>query len=395
MRILQVCPYFAPTIGGIQYYVLSLSREMQRRGHLIEILTVDSPPGTPTDSKAQDIEGIAVTRCPLDRYYHKGLVSREFLCNAIKDRRRFDIYHVHVPFPLGLEVSLVAARFGGAPVVVTHHGEPTGERDLIYNAIRGSYFFISRWLLRNFPSRVVFLTDGYGRSLGFQPSPRGRFRTVATGVDCASFSPSVDGTRVRDKYGIPSDQVVILFVGSLAAHNEFKGVPYLLKALSRLSPSHLAGTRTLIVGGGDLVTELKNLSNSLGVEERVIFVGSVEHCDLPAYYAAADIFVLPSIAGPENAPLVLLEAMASGKASVCSALPGITDIIHDGKTGMLVCPKDVQSLKDAIVHLVDNAGIRTSLGTRARDAVQERSWERTGLEMESLYRELLTAKTCE
>jgi rhamnosyl/mannosyltransferase len=149
----------------------------------------------------------------------------------------------------------------------------------------------------------------------------------------------------------------VLFVGRFVY---YKGVDVLVDAMARC-----AGT-LLLVGDGPLEPELRKRAIALGIEDRVVFAGRVSDEDLPAYYQASDVFVLPSIARTETFGVVQVEAMAAGVPVVSTNLPtGVPWVNQDGVSGLVVPPADAGRLADAIGCLVANPELRARLGRNA------------------------------
>jgi rhamnosyl/mannosyltransferase len=130
--------------------------------------------------------------------------------------------------------------------------------------------------------------------------------------------------------------------------------------------SRCAGT-LILVGDGPLGGELRRQVAARGLESRVVFAGSVSNEDLPAYYHASDVFVLPSVAESETYGLVQIEAMASGVPVVSTNLPtGVPWVNQDGVTGLVVPPRDPAALAHALSALARDASLRRTLGDNGR-----------------------------
>ena len=148
-----------------------------------------------------------------------------------------------------------------------------------------------------------------------------------------------------------------MFVGRLVY---YKGVEVLLDAMARC-----AGT-LLIVGDGPLEPALRQRATALGIQDRVVFAERVSDEDLPAYYQASDVFVLPSIARTETFGVVQVEAMAAGLPVVSTNLPtGVPWVNRDGVSGLVVPPADVGALADAMGCLLADPELRERLGRNA------------------------------
>jgi glycosyltransferase involved in cell wall biosynthesis len=378
MRILQLTAFYLPSQGGIQYYVRNLCRELSRQGHALDIVTINTER---TVQREEHPEG-NVYRCALDYSYHRGLISRELIRTLFR-RRDYDILHVHIPFPLGLEVAVLAGWRNGIPVVVTHHG--SGKKsDRLYTLIASAYDMVYRHASLRGVARTIFLTESYRDEVVLPSSIRATTRIVRTGADIESFRPDIDGAAIRRQHGLSTDDTVGLWVGSLNEHNRYKGVNYLLDALG-CDPA--ARMKLLVVGVGSLQQELIAQAARLGIGDRVRFTGPVENSALPGYYAASDFFVLPSIQGPENSPVVVFEAMASGKPVIATDIAGVREIVEERATGLLVPPRDVPALAAALGTLIVNSGLRGELGRKSREKAEHHSWERCALQTAAIYHE--------
>ena len=383
MKILQITPFFYPSIAGIENYVYNLSNSLAKRGNNVGILTIN----TESVKKEEIIGGnISVHRCSLNIKYHKGLVSFEFIKKML-NAKDYDLYHIHMPFPFGLETTIFASKINKIPLIVTHHGEPT-KSAFLYSIINSLYSKFYRNISLSFIDKLIFTTKSYSESLRLPERIREKIQIVKLGVDAQRFSSQNNGVMIRKKYGFTDEDKIVLFVGRLTIHNRYKGVDYLIKALNKIKNRN-NNVKLVIVGRGELVSELKELAKQLKLEKEVIFATSVRDEELPYYYATCDVFILPSISGPESFGIVLLEAMASGKTAIASDLPGVRDIVDDGITGLLVPPKDPDALADAIIYLLENEGIREKMGKNGRERVKGYSWDKIAEETEKVYERLV------
>jgi D-inositol-3-phosphate glycosyltransferase len=214
-----------------------------------------------------------------------------------------------------------------------------------------------------------------------------KITVIPLGVDMDRFRPAAKAD-ARTRLGLSQDERIVLFVGRL---EPLKGVDILIGAASMLDSD--VDCSVLIVGGDETthqqVADLRGLASTLGVGERVAFVGAVDHDLLPLYYNAADVCVVPS--HYESFGLVAIEAMASGVPVVASRVGGLTGTVKDGETGYLVpwlCP---EPFAERIELLLDNEPLRVSLGEAAREAVSRYRWENVAGAVLDVY-ELLTGE---
>jgi L-malate glycosyltransferase len=171
----------------------------------------------------------------------------------------------------------------------------------------------------------------------------------------------------RRRLGIPENQVIIANVGIM---EERKGQRYLIEAygmmLKEIGKEH--NTVLVIEGKGTLKDALKKQAEDLGIEKNIRFIEEKNIYDI---YTCLDIFVLPSI-GSEDFPNVILEVMSLGKPVIGTRIAGIPEQVSDHINGLIVEPKDIVSLKDALIRLVSDRGLREKMGLESRKTFNER-----------------------
>jgi glycosyltransferase involved in cell wall biosynthesis len=303
---------------------------------------------------------------------------------------RYDLIHLHFPFYFGAELAAFTAWRWRTPLVVTYH------QDMLRGGLVG---WVARlhdrtlgaWILR-LARRVCFSTLDYARhsKMSWLLNIPGHVAELPNGVDTDHFHPRVDGSTVRQRLRIPETLPLVLMVASLDQAHYFKGLPVLLQAIKQLSDLDL---RLVVVGEGDLRAAYQNQADQLGLRAKVIFTGSVSQADLPAYYAAADLVVLPSVTMGEAFGVVLLEAFASARPVIASRLPGVRVVVSDGEDGFLVVPADVQDLCAKLQILLADPDLRRKMGERGREkAARLYSWPAIVARLENLYREIIPAR---
>jgi glycosyltransferase involved in cell wall biosynthesis len=148
----------------------------------------------------------------------------------------------------------------------------------------------------------------------------------------------------------------------------------------------------LIVGGGELKTEYQNVADRLGILDHVKFAGDVANEELPKYYAASDILVLPSKDRSEGFGLVLLEANAVGKPVIGTRVGGIPSVIRDGYNGLLVPPNRPEELAHAIKRVLTDDEMRNQMGKNGRAFAEQHDWAIVAEQTENLYRRALAMR---
>jgi glycosyltransferase involved in cell wall biosynthesis len=305
-------------------------------------------------------------RLAVPLYVLCGMVAIWRLCR----RQAYDVVHVHWAMP-HLLFGWVARAACRARLVTTFYGvelrwteKALGPlRWLLVRAARssGAAVAISRHTAEEVHRLTGVVPEVIPYGVGLQP------RAAATSA--ASGGP-----------------FTVLFVGRLV---ERKGVRVLLEAMARIEEQ--VPVRAVIVGDGPERASLEAYAAAQGVRDRVTFRGRLPPEELDRTYAAAQALVLPAVVDrrgdTEGLGVVLLEAMSYGLPVVASRIGGITDIVEDGKTGLLVTPGDASELAAALRRLAQDRGLARRLGEAGRAVVEERfSWDAIVGAWDAVYR---------
>ncbi len=276
----------------------------------------------------------------------------------------------------------LAGRWARVPIIVcTIHNSLY---DYPISSIRRSLYLLGERLTFALSDRIVCVADALAQDLTKRSGrdPR-KIQVIRNGVDLEAFDPkTVDGSTVRREFGLEKDTPLIGIVGRMTPQ---KGHMDLLTALVQIKAA-VPTVRVLIVGDGPLRAELVQFTRSRSLEDRCIFAGMRE--DIPTIMGALDVVALPSLS--EGLPFILLEAMAMGKPVVATRVNGISEVVEDAVTALLVPPRAPTMLAEAIIALLINQELRSKLGAAARQLVERRfGLQRMIYEVERLYKELL------
>src|SRR6266704_883750 len=298
-----------------------------------------------------------------------GMVAAWRLCR----RQRYDVIHVHWPFPLAL-LGWAAQRARPAALVTTFYGVELRWVKTAMPFFRG----FLKWAARR-SDRVVAISSYTADEVR---------ELVQVPIEVIPYTTSLPApTSVphagRRSAGAP---FTVLFVGRLV---ERKGVNHLVDAASLLVPG--VDVRLVIVGDGPERARIEARVREQGLDGRVAVRGRVSDAELQAAYAAADVFVLPAVmdrrGDTEGLGVVLLEAMNHRVPVVASRIGGITDIVEDGVSGLLVPPGDPDALAGAIGRLARDPELATRLGDAGYRRLGERfTWEAIVARWEAVYR---------
>jgi len=358
-RTLVVTNDFPPRQGGIQTFVAALLA--RRPPGSVVVLASDSPGSAEHD---------AALPYPVVRQPTGMLLPTRATARAAVDlarRHGCDTALFGAAAPLGLIAPALRAAGVGHLVGVTH-GHETG-----WVALPGA-----RQLLQRIAGDLDVLTyiSQYTRER-LEPALDGRTRLeqLSPGVDVDLFTPEADGAAVRRRHSLGAAPVVVC-VSRLVAR---KGQDVLVSGWPRVLARH-PDARLLLVGGGPAEKSLRRAVARLGLERSVVLTGPVAADELPAYYAAGDVFAMPCRtrrAGldVEGLGMVFLEAAACGRPVVAGTSGGAPEAVQEGVTGHVVDPRSPDAVAGAIAGLLDDPAKARVMGMAGRAWVEQRwSW---------------------
>jgi len=328
----------------------------------------------PIDPRILPTLGRAIS--PLDDL--RALTGLALLARSFKP----DIVHTHLAKAGAL--GRIAARIAGVRTVVhTYHGSVFrgyfGQRE---SAV---YLGIERALAR-ITTRIVAITSGQKADLvdlGIAPSSK--IVEIPLGLDLDHFRELPAREDALSALGLPREGRYVAIVARLVP---IKDIPTFLRAFALVTES-LPDVRGLVVGDGPERGAVERLAQNLGLERRCRFLGW--RADLPNVYAASDVVALTSL--NEGSPVSVIEAMASGRAVVATAVGGVPDVVSEA-TGILVPVGDHRGFADAIVSLLRDPDRRAELGRKGREvAVRRFASDRLVADIDRLYIDLLGRRT--
>jgi D-inositol-3-phosphate glycosyltransferase len=372
--------------GGLNVYVRELARELVRHGCQVDIYSRATSRQTPQvveiepGLRAIHLEvGPARVLSPEHVRPHLEAFEAAVLAFAGESSIAYDLVHSH--YWLSGLVGIRLAAAWRVPHVTMFHtlGEIKNRASRLENESPAR--IEAERAIAAAAHRVVCATpEEKAELVRLYAADPARLSVIPLGVDLEQFRP-LDRAAARGRLGLGAGHVV-LFVGRL---EPIKGVDILISAAAMVESD--ADCKIVIVGGDDesaaAVAALREQATALGIAERVVFAGAVDHRELPFYYNAADVCVIPS--HHESFGLVAVEAMACGVPVVASRVGGLTRTVRDGETGYLIpwlCP---EPFAERIELLLDNEPLRRGLGEGGREAVYRYRWESVASAILELY----------
>lgn len=362
-------PYWAG-IGNVAYHN---ARTLAERGLRVDVMTA----AYPLDGYV-DPPGVNVHRLPAALRFG----NAPFTPALLRHLQRYDLVHLHWPYIFGAELTWLACKLASVPYVVTYHMDLRA--DLRWQF--GPYQRLVGPLVLRQASRVFPVSIDYLRASPVCAHLTGRWERVVevpNGVDVAQFRAG-DAASLRADLGIPRNAFVVGYVGAMDRPHASRGISVLLEGIARMGNNDV---HLLAVGQGELREEYQRHAERLGIRERTHWPGAVPAVGdmLPHHYAAMDVVVLPSLRA-ESFGMILIEGMAAGKPVVGTTLPGVRQVVDEGRDGLLVPPGDAGALAGALKLLVDDPDLRARMGRAGRGKVESRyDWRVIAAVLERQY----------
>ncbi|MGH3467760.1 MAG: glycosyltransferase family 4 protein, partial [Thermocrispum sp.] len=239
---------------------------------------------------------------------------------------------------------------------------------------------------------VVFvITEALRREMVDRGVPQERLKVLPNGVHVDRFAPRERDTELAAELGL-TGKTIIGYAGGLV---DYEGLDLLLEAAAALKQQR-SGFHVLIIGDGHHEHVLRGLSDERGLGDVVTFTGRVPHAQIGRYISLFDVAPFPRLPLPVCeliSPIKPFESMAMGKAVVSSSVAALTEIVDDGKTGLVFQKGSAEAFAAVLGRLLDSPELRATLGKAAREWVlAERDWSQITAIVDETYRELLDRK---
>jgi phosphatidylinositol alpha-mannosyltransferase len=379
LKIAQLCPYDIDRPGGVQRHILDLSGSLAAIGHDVTIIA-------PYVSQRVRKHGEAPVQHPVPIIHigkgrlisiNKTLLEISLAMGGEREKldrlmrsSGFDIVHFHTPLNPFLPIQALGRSC--AANVATFHAVPP-------ETASGP---VQRLLNRIFSQRIIAKLDGVILASEVQKDLHLSGTVLPPCTDLRRFYAGAPPFE-----GFGGDRINILFLGRLEPR---KGAMVLLKAYAELCRQGLP-VRLLIAGEGPE----RQILNRFAIERNipdVVFLGQVEHGDVPRLYATCDVFCAPSLYA-EGFGIILAEAMASGKPVVAAANAGYRTVLHGEAARSLALPGNVPDLCSKLAALIAQPALRESMGEWGRREAMRYDCERLAPAFLSIYDEAIRSKS--
>ncbi|MCX7248469.1 MAG: glycosyltransferase [Burkholderiales bacterium] len=378
MKILFISDVYFPRVNGVSTSIETFRRNLHLLGHTVHLIAPEY--GTPAADES-GIVRVPARRVPFDpedRFMSYGWVMRQL--DSLRGEH-YDLIHVQTPFVahyLGVRLSYLL----DIPCIETYH---TFFEEYLYHYIP----LLPKWMTRSLAKRF---SRHQGNSLDGMVIPsrpmqrvlqdygiETTMEVIATGIEPGSFVPG-DRSAFREKFSIPQDRPMLLFVGRVAHE---KNIDFLIRVVDQVR-RQVEDVLFVIAGEGPARPSLEQEVRKRAMGENVRFIGYLDrHTELNSCYSAADIFIFAS--RTETQGLVLLEAMAQGVPLVSTAELGTRDVLQDG-AGVWIAQEELSDFSNNVVKMLANPKLRTELGAIGCNYAKEWSAVKQAQKMLLFYR---------
>lgn len=335
--------------GGAERYLISVVNGFKARDYDVSLITIKTPY---LKYYKEALKGIEIIETP--RFFSFPVIFR-----AIR-KIRPDTVFLNIAYPsTDLSAALAAKTARAARIVGSiHFAEPVTSRFPLGRQIKK---LIAKILFPLLDKAIISSKKCKSQLVENYCVSPDKIAVVYNGIDIAPFSKAIADNEKQTR-----DKNVLVTIGMVGRVVNGKGHDVFIKAAAEvLSSGKDAGF--LVVGDGPLLNKIKKIANDLNVSKNVIFSGYQEN--LFSFIAKMDVAVLPSL--HETFPYVVLEYMAMSKPVIATDVGGVSEMIEEGTTGLVVPPGDSKALANAMIKLINDKGSSAKMGLNGRQRVED------------------------
>lgn len=387
MRILLGSDLYFPAVNGVSQFTRNLANGLAKRGHTVAIVT-------PNQSAKKGVEhegAITVYRTrgvvfPFYQNIYISVAPHAEIRKIVKDFKP-DIMHNMLPIGIG-QGMMSAAEHYDVPIVCTHHAMP---ENLMDNLKRLSKFSkpISALIAdygRRFYSRGDYVTSPTASAINIYDGKAKKIKVplkvISNGIDLSTFRPGKMPDELYEKYRLPKDVPIMMYIGRLDAEKHVDVLLHALQHVLAVTPVHF-----LLIGYGLEQDNLTRMAHDLGVNKHVTFAGFVSEEDKIQLAKTATVFTIASPA--ELQCIAALEAMASGAPIVSVDAGALPELCQDGVNGYLFSLDNDREAAERIIDILKNDNLQKQFSTESLRIAGTHNMEHTLDEYEKAYAEAM------
>lgn len=380
MKILFVSDSYYPHINGVYYFVCRIGPMLQDEGHQVAVIA----PSSSMSATYKKIDNLNVYGLPSFSTFIYPMIRlplpflNKYRLRKIINNFKPDIIHIQDHFLISKAVVQLNRKLK-IPIIATNHFMPENLTVLVRGQKLKQYF--ENFLWKDFSkvfNQVKLVTTPTETGVAIIRD-RLNVETIAisSGIDLEKFNPSGDTEKIKEKYNIP-DKPILLYAGRVDPEKHLEEI---LQAVAIASKK--IDFCFVVVGKGISKKSLGQLTNELGINEKVIFTGFVPNEDLPYFYKLSRCFIIASTA--ELLSLVTLQAMASGLPIIAVKAGALTELVKDKLNGYLYNESDLPAMVQYIENILTNDVLYKEMSKKSLEFVQQHDIHKTFKLFEKIY----------
>jgi len=372
MKVLIISLAYPPFIGGAELAVKEITDRIDNIN--FDLITVNLDGKQPKKEVIGNVNIYRIGKGKLSKYFFPFMAAR--FAEILHRQNQYDTVWAIMANQAGLAAMKFKNKFPQVKYLLTLQ-----EGDSLKS------IWLKTWFIRSWYRSIYVKADyiqaisNFLRNRAIKYGCKGPVEVIPNGVDISNFTSNnvfQELNDFRNQLGLGPNEKVIITVSRLVKKN---GVDILIKSMKNLD------VRLLILGEGELDSQLKALAQELGLKDKVLFFGQISHKDLPRYLHSADIFVRPSRS--EGLGSAFLEAMAAGLPIIATKVGGIPDFLKDRETGLFCEVNNPRDLREKIEDIFEDAELRENLINNGKKLVlQEYDWRAISERMKNIFSKL-------
>jgi glycosyltransferase involved in cell wall biosynthesis len=382
MKVVQVTPEFPPPlVGGGGYHVYNLTRELVRKGVEVTVFTFNSSKDCSLMGKNVETQfgRVKVYRFPafsVPRTIYA--IAPTLIPSLLKEEP--DIIHAHGYQFFTSDAAAIISRIKKKPLILTLHGFPRGFSKTSHKTYFG---LIGKKTLKT-TKKIIAVSSRVAEEFRAIGISKERIVIIPNGVNLQEFDCMLNGDNFKKSLDVKENERLILTIGRL---EEIKGFQYLIMALAKIQSE--ANPIKLVIAGPEFNygQQLRKLVVETGMEDKVIFYGSINGREKLDALAAANVAVVSSTY--EGFSIFLLEAMAAGKPVIATKTGIAQELIQNGKNGFLIDPSDVEDLSEKIVAVLSDNHLSSLMSRESRNTAKIFDWGKIADQILLIYNQCL------
>jgi glycosyltransferase involved in cell wall biosynthesis len=373
---------FPPRIvGGIARHCYGLSRALSKLGHEVYLVTLEFP-GTPD---FEIIEGTKVYRVRIE-LGHPNFITWALIFNHFMEKKvamlsrevDFDVIHIHDW--LTTLAGIIAKDYLNKPLVCTVHSTEVGRVQELRSP--DSYLIdgLEWWML--YESKFITLCSNSMKKevCDHFRVPSEKIHVIPNAIDTPEYKIKIDRESVKRRYGIDPSEKLVLYIGRLVPQ---KGVEYLIRAAPMILRNQ-QNAKFIIAGDGWSRNQLEGLAASMGLGNKIKFLGFISEDERIQLLLSADALVVPSLYEPFG--IIALEGMAAGVPVIVSNVGGLSEIVEHDRTGMHAYAANPESIAWCVNKLLSDYEYSQWISENAKKRIKEQySWEAAAKKTSEVY----------